>query len=183
MERNVAQIALFAALIAVLGVIPPVALPFTGGVPITAQSLGVMMAGLFLGRYRGAIAVCLFLLVVALGAPLLSGGRGGLGVFAGPTVGFLIGWPIAAFFIGWIFKVGCDNGMPFLVSGGLSCFVGGIVILYAIGIVGVVLVTGADIWKVTVGSAAFVPGDIVKAVVATLLAKAVHRARPSLVAV
>jgi len=79
--QDLVRISLFAALIAVLGLIPKLDLPFTAGVPITAQTLGVMLAGLILGARNGALAVLLFLFVVALGAPVLSGGRGGLGVF------------------------------------------------------------------------------------------------------
>ena len=94
MEKNIAYIALFAALIAVLGLIPKITLAF--GVPITAQSLGVMLCGTVLGARRGALAVLLFLALVAMGLPLLAGGRGGLGVFASPTVGFLIGFPVAS---------------------------------------------------------------------------------------
>ena len=89
MERSLAHIALFAALIAVLGLVPKIDL--AAGVPITAQSLGIMLCGTVLGARRGALAVLLFLGLVALGLPLLAGGRGGLGVFASPTVGFLIG--------------------------------------------------------------------------------------------
>ncbi len=89
------RICLFAAIIAVLGLLP--AIPLAGGVPITAQTLGVMLAGVILGGRQGALAVLLFLFVVALGAPLLAGGRGGLGVFFGPSVGFLIGWIPAAY--------------------------------------------------------------------------------------
>lgn len=75
MERNIVLIALFAALIAVLGLIPKITL--MSGVPITAQSLGVMLCGTVLGARRGALAVLLFLLLVALGLPLLAGGRAG----------------------------------------------------------------------------------------------------------
>ena len=100
MERSLSHIALFAALIAVLGFVPQVMLPF--GVPITAQSLGIMLCGTVLGAKRGALAVLLFLALVAVGLPLLSGGRGGLGVFASPTVGFLLGFPVAAFVAGLI---------------------------------------------------------------------------------
>lgn len=100
MEKNVAYIALFAALIAVLGLIPKITLAF--GVPITAQSLGVMLCGTVLGARRGGLAALLFVLLVAMGLPLLAGGRGGLGVFASPTVGFLVGFPVAAFVTGWI---------------------------------------------------------------------------------
>ncbi|MEY3633571.1 MAG: hypothetical protein RI937_1769, partial [Pseudomonadota bacterium] len=76
--RDLVRIALFAALIAVLGLIPKFDLPFAAGVPITAQTMGVMLAGLFLGARNGFLAIVLFLFVVALGAPVLSGGRGGL---------------------------------------------------------------------------------------------------------
>ena len=59
MERDMTRIALFAALIAALGLIPSLTLGF--GVPITAQSMGVMLAGAILGAKRGALAVLLFL--------------------------------------------------------------------------------------------------------------------------
>ncbi|MEJ7512172.1 biotin transporter BioY, partial [Staphylococcus lugdunensis] len=48
------------------------------------------------------ISVVVFLLLAAVGLPVLSGGRGGIGVFAGPSAGFLFLYPIVAFFIGWI---------------------------------------------------------------------------------
>ena len=100
MERSLTHIALFAALIAILGLVPKIDL--AGGVPITAQSLGIMLCGTVLGARRGALAVLLFLALVALGLPLLSGGRGGLGVFVGPSVGYLVGFPLAAFTAGWV---------------------------------------------------------------------------------
>ena len=64
----------------VLGLIPPIALSITP-VPITLQSLGVMLAGGLLGSRLGALSQLIFLLIVGVGAPLLAGGRGGLGVF------------------------------------------------------------------------------------------------------
>ncbi|MEL6321465.1 MAG: biotin transporter BioY, partial [Cyanobacteria bacterium J06626_14] len=72
--RDLVYIAVFAALVAALGLIPPIPLPFIP-VPITAQSLGVMLAGAILGARRGACALLLFLVLVAIGFPLLSGGR------------------------------------------------------------------------------------------------------------
>ena len=86
--RDIVLIALFAAIMAVLGVFPPITLPLVG-VPITAQSLGVMLAGGILGAKRGAMSMALFLILVAVGLPLLAGGRGGFGVFLGPSGGFL----------------------------------------------------------------------------------------------
>ncbi len=97
--RDLVLSALFAAIIVVLGILPPITLGFIP-VPITAQSLGVMMAGVVLGARRGTIAVLIVLVLVAIGLPVLSGGRGGLAAFAGPTTGFLIGWVFAAFVTG-----------------------------------------------------------------------------------
>ena len=97
------HIALFAALTATLGLVPALALSVTG-VPITAQSMGAMLAGSVLGARRGALSQLLFLALVAIGLPLLAGGRGGLGVFLGPSAGFLLGWVPAAAGIGFLFE-------------------------------------------------------------------------------
>ena len=132
MEKNVALIALFAALIAALGLIPKITLAF--GVPITAQSLGVMLCGTILGSKRGALAVLLFLLLVAIGLPLLSGGRGGLGLFVSPTAGFLVGWPIAAFVTGLIVEKW--RSAPLAVVGSIASIIGGILVMYVFGVNG-----------------------------------------------
>ncbi|MDR0808174.1 MAG: biotin transporter BioY, partial [Gemmobacter sp.] len=100
MERNLTHIALFAALIAALGLVPKIDL--ASGVPITAQTMGVMLCGTVLGARRGALAALLFVALVATGLPLLAGGRGGLGVFASPTAGYVIGFAPAAFVTGWV---------------------------------------------------------------------------------
>ncbi|MEJ2028183.1 MAG: biotin transporter BioY, partial [Limibacillus sp.] len=103
-DRALVQIALFAALIAAWGLVPGVAVPGLGVTPFILQNLGIMLAGVLLGWKRGALAVMLFLFLVAIGLPLLSGGKGGLGVFAGPTVGFLLGWIPAAAVTGLIME-------------------------------------------------------------------------------
>ncbi|MCE3363709.1 biotin transporter BioY, partial [Staphylococcus aureus] len=59
-------------------------------------------AGVILGRKYGTLSVIVFLLLVVAGLPLLSGGRGGIGVFAGPSAGFLLLYPVVAFMIGAI---------------------------------------------------------------------------------
>lgn len=92
--------ALFAALIGVLGMIPPIPLGFIP-VPITAQTLGVMLAGSFLGKKTGSLSLILFIVLVALGLPLLSGGRGGFSALVGPSAGYILSWPVAAFCIGY----------------------------------------------------------------------------------
>jgi biotin transport system substrate-specific component len=175
--RDLALIAIFAAVVAALGIVPAFTPPGFS-VPITAQSLGVMLAGAVVGARRGGLALVLLLVLVAAGLPLLAGGRGGLGQFVGPSGGFLIGWPVAAFVIGWITERG---GAPYRLHWGVVAnIVGGIVVLYLFGIVGVSLATGLSLPAAALSCWVFVPGDLVKAVVAALVARGVHAAYPGL---
>jgi biotin transport system substrate-specific component len=74
-----------------------VPLPFSP-VPLTLQSLAVLLIGALLGPWRGAAAVAIWLLLAALGLPLLAQGGSGLG---GPTTGYLLAMPAAAALAGW----------------------------------------------------------------------------------
>jgi len=168
--------ATFAGVVAALGVVPAIALPVP--VPITAQSLGVMLAGSVLGARRGFGALLLFLVLVAIGLPLLAGGRGGLGVFAGPSVGFLLAWPVCAGLIGWVVQL---RGPAYhLVWGLVANLLGGIVVLYAAGTVGVMAVAHLGLWPALAANGWYVVGDLAKVVVATLVARGVHAAYPGL---
>src|SRR5690606_9735225 len=71
-------------------------------VPITLQTLGVMLAGTILGAWRGTLAVATFLALAAAGLPVLAGGRGGLGAFVGPSAGYLLGFLAGAAVVGWL---------------------------------------------------------------------------------
>lgn len=177
-DQSIVQIALYAALIAALGLIPPV--PFLTGIPITAQTLGVMLAGVMLGPWRGFLSMLLFIFVVALGAPLLSGGRGGLGVFAGPTAGFAIGFPFAAFATGWVaLRL---RSLNLFLATLFASVAGGILLLYVFGIAGFKLVTGNDWLSSTQIMAVYIPGDLIKTVITALVAQAVYKGMPSAVA-
>src|SRR5699024_7681850 len=96
--RDLAQVAVFAALIIVLG-FPGQFTVGSAGVPITLQTLGVMLAGAILG-WRKGVASVLVVIVLSLGLPILAGWRTGLSSLAGPTAGFLIGWIPAVLVIG-----------------------------------------------------------------------------------
>lgn len=173
MERSLAHVALFAALIAILGLVPQISL--ASGVPITAQSLGVMLCGTVLGARRGALAVGLFLLLVAMGLPLLSGGRGGLGVFVGPSAGFLVGFPVAAFVAGWVVE---RTTLPVGLAAGAGAVIGGVGVLYLFGITGMSIVLGKSWGEAAFLAAAFLPGDALKAVLAGFVTQGLHRMRP-----
>lgn len=173
MERSLTHIALFAALIAILGLVPKIDL--AGGVPITAQSLGIMLCGTVLGAKRGALAVLLFLALVSLGLPLLSGGRGGLGVFAGPSVGYLVGFPLAAFAAGWVVE---RTTLPLGLAATSGAVIGGIGVLYLFGIPGMALVLGKTLPEAAFLGMAFLPGDLIKAVLAGLITRGLAQMRP-----
>ena len=172
--KDFVLICVFAGLTAVLGLVPALQLPV--GAPITAQNLGLMLAGGILGAKRGFLAQALFLILVAIGLPLLVGGRGGLGVFAGPTVGFLLAWPIAAGVMGYMIEKSWHQLTLLKVF--IPCFFSGVLIVYVIGIPVLSVMTGAAFDKVVIGSLAFIPGDMVKAVIATLIIISVKKSYP-----
>jgi biotin transport system substrate-specific component len=177
--RDLALTATFAGLIAALGMVPAV-YPAGIPVPITLQTFGVMLAGALLGARRGAASVGLLLVLVAVGMPLLAGGRGGLGVFAGPSVGYLVAFPIAAWVIGRIVEA---RRAPYTLLWGLTAnLVGGIVVLYAFGIVGTAWRAHLSLEAAAFGAGWFVVGDVVKAVLGALVARSVHAGYPGLLA-
>jgi biotin transport system substrate-specific component len=147
-------------------------------VPITAQSLAVMLVGAVIGPWRGFGSLLLFLALVAVGLPLLAGFRGGFGQFLTPSAGFLIGWPFAALVVGWLTQRG---GSRYRLPWGIAAnVVGGIVVLYVFGIAGIALVAHLSIGAAAMSTWIFLPGDLAKAVIAALIARGVHAAYPGL---
>lgn len=175
-DRGLVYIAIFAAIIGALGVVPGLTLPFGGGVPITLQSLGIMLAGVVLGPVRGAAAVLIFLGLVAAGLPLLAGGRGGTEVFFGPSGGFLIGFPIAAFACGVVMRV-LKRTAVFPASLAAAT-IGGIGVLYAVGVPGMAAFEGLTMQKAALLSLVYLPGDLIKAFGVAVIAEAISRGRP-----
>jgi biotin transport system substrate-specific component len=172
--RDLVRVVSFAALIAALGLLPPIPVPVIP-VPVTAQTLGVMLAGGVLGARRGATAVGLFLLAVAIGFPLLAGGRGGLGVFFAPGAGFLFGWILGAAVVGALMPRGGPAGT---VRSTVACMIGGIGGVYSLGVPWMAAATDLTLGQATIASLAFLPGDVVKAVLAAYALRTVRRALP-----
>jgi biotin transport system substrate-specific component len=171
---DLARIAVFAALIVVLGM---VIVPLAGGVPVTGQTLGVMLAGTVLGARRAPWAVLLVLVLAAIGLPVLAGGRGGLGVFAGPSAGYLLGWVAGALVIGVIARFGSGRLRWWRVA--LGCLVGGIGVVYLFGIPVQALVLGTPLAPTALSALVFLPGDLIKVALATVLTLALARAYPA----
>ncbi|KUP91943.1 biotin transporter BioY [Tritonibacter horizontis] len=174
--KDTVYIALFAALTAALGLIPQITL--AAGVPITAQSMGVMLAGALLGAKRGGLAIVLFLALVAIGLPLLAGGRGGAGVFFGASGGFLLGFPLGAFVIGYLFDR--HRTRPPFALALVYVAGGGIGVVYLLGVPWLAQVANLATQQALLGSLAFVPGDLIKVVLTVLIAREVRKALPDL---
>jgi biotin transport system substrate-specific component len=176
-SRDLALVAVFVGIMAALGLVPAF-YPFGVAVPITAQSMGVMLAGGILGARRGALSMVVFLALVAVGLPLLAGGAGGLGVFVTPRVGFLLGFPVAAYVVGLV----TEHGSPpyTLPRGILANVVGGVLVLYAFGVAGIMLVGRVGIDAAATPLAVYLPGDAAKVVVAAVVARGVHAGYPGL---
>ncbi|KAA0699723.1 biotin transporter BioY [Neorhizobium sp. P12A] len=180
--RDLVLSSLFAAIIVALGLLPPISIGLIP-VPITAQSLGVMMAGVVLGARRGTVAVLIVVVLVAIGLPVLSGGRGGLAVFVGPTAGFFVGWIFAALVTGYLSERLVRPEQSALVQGVgffLAAVIGGVLVLYAFGIGYLAIAGKTGFSGAFLGSLLFVPGDVVKAVVAALVGRAVMMGYPLL---
>lgn len=175
--KDIVYIALFAALTAALGLMPPIHFAGAALPPISAQSLGVMLAGAVLGAKRGGLALLLFIALVAVGLPLLSGGRGGIGVLIGTSGGFLLAWPFCAALIGFLIEQDTEAGA---LKTGLYIALGGIILMYIAGIPWMAFVGQLGLSKSMGIMLAYIPGDLVKVVLATVIARGLRRAFPTL---
>jgi len=176
---DLTQAAVFAALIAALG-LPGTMTLGPSGVPITLQTLGVMLAGSILGPRKGALAIALFAVLAIAGLPILAGARTGLVSLASPTGGFFVGWLPAVVVIGALTAMMIPRYR--VLWGIVINVIGGMVVIYAFGTAGLMMRTDLSWWAALSTNGIYVPGDIAKAVVAAFVAAQVHRARPGLIA-
>jgi len=176
-STDLALIAGFAALIAVSSVL---AIPI-GAVPITLQTFAVLLAGAVLGAGRGFLAVLLYLAIGAIGLPVFAGGSAGLAPFAGPTVGYLVGMPLAAALTGFLVsRLTQRNVAVRTVLVFVAAFVANAVFVYGLGILGLAWRAEMTVGQAFVVNLAFIPADLVKIALAAIVAAAVHRAFPEL---
>ncbi|MDT3700417.1 MAG: biotin transporter BioY [Thermincola sp.] len=152
--------ALFTSIIYVLGFVT-IPLPFSP-VPITGQTLGVMLAGSMLTVRQAALSLGAFLLLGTAGVPFFAGGVGGLGIIAGPRGGYLVGFLFGAIIIALL--KGKENNIFRL---GLANIIGGIVVIYIFGVIWLSHVMDLTLVKgFAVGALPYLPGDFIKVVIA-----------------
>ncbi|MEW6578444.1 MAG: biotin transporter BioY [Chloroflexota bacterium] len=150
---------LFVALSAQLAI----PLPFSP-VPVTGQTLAVLLTGMLLGSRRGSLSLLTYLVEGGLGLPVFAGGTAGLARLTGPTGGYLIGFLAAAFLVGMLAERGWDRrtGTTFLA------ILLGNAVIYAFGLPWLAHFVGGE-RVLALGVLPFIPGDLWKLLLATML--------------
>ncbi len=179
--QDLAYVAVFAALIAALSLAPAIPLGALG-VPITLQTLGVALTGLCLGPWRAVAAVGLYVAAGAAGLPVFAQGRAGIGVLAGPTGGYIISFILAALASGFLARLvvrrGLNRWTPVAFIGILLLV--RYLVMLPIAMLGLMRALGLGAGEALAVDIPFWIGDLVKYIVAALLAHAVHKAFPRL---
>lgn len=148
-----------------------VRLPWTP-VPVTLQPLLVVLAGVLLGARAGAVAMVAYVTAGALGAPVFSNGGAGLPWLLGPTGGYLLAAPAAAFVSG---AVAGREGAPARLLAGLTL---GVATMYAGGLAQLMALTGQGLVEAAMlGAVPFVVGDVTKILFAFFGVSALRRVR------
>lgn len=163
--RNMVLAGMFGALTAT-GAWMTIPLPFTP-VPVTLQVFFALLAGALLGAYLGALSQVVYVLLGCAGLPVFAGGKGGLGVLFGPTGGYLLGFIIAAYFVGLLVEMKKEPGYLHL----FLAMHGGVFLIYLTGFLQLVLITRMSYQAAFVaGVAPFIGFDIIKALAAAYVA-------------
>ena len=154
-------------------------LPWTP-VPVTGQTFGVMLAAVLLGSRRGALVLGLYLLEGLAGLPVFQPfGLPGPARLAGPTAGYLLAYPVAAFVTGWLVeRVQAHRGA---LAGALrlgSALVAGELVIFAGGCGWLAVALGMG-WSraLAAGATPFLPGELIKMALVVVAVRGVEVAR------
>jgi biotin transport system substrate-specific component len=130
-----------------------------GPIPITGQTFAVLLTGALLGSRLGAMAMIAYLIEGASGLPFFSGGHGGLLHLMGPTGGYLIAFPAAAFITGAFAEHGWDRRF---LTAAAAMAVGSIVIMLSGWAWFSVVMNTSPLLTFYATVVKFIPGDIIK---------------------
>ena len=177
--RDIALVAAFAALIsasAYVGAIPV----GSAGVPITLQTLTVMLAGCILGPLRGFSAVTLYLALGAVGLPVFAEHSSGIGVFTGISGGYLLSFPVAALLGGCLVKYVARDRRTRAIVVFFCSLAASVLVIHTMGIAGMKLYADVSWREAASWDMPFWVGDLVKTSLVAMIAAEVHRAFPQL---
>ena len=151
-----------------------VPLPWTP-VPTTLQPLFVILAGAVLGARAGAAAMVTYVALGAAGAPVFSAGHSGIAWLLGPTGGYLLAFPAAAFLVGILAGPRSSGAGRTRL---LLALAAGIAALYVGGVAQLLLLTKQDLGTLLAqGVTPFIGGDALKIFIAFLLASSFRSSR------
>lgn len=140
-----------------------ISLPFTP-FPLTGQTFAVLLTGAALGSMRGAASIILYTTMGALGLPFFAGGASGLTYMSGPTLGYLVGFIVAAHVIGMLAELGLERS----VRTSLIPFLVGTLIIYVFGAGWLAILFGIE-KAFALGVLSFIVGDTIKLILAGLM--------------
>ena len=147
----------------VLGAYVRIPLFFTP-VPITLQTFFVLLSGAMLGRKWGAISQAVYLSIGACGLPVFQGYGAGAAHIFGPTGGYLLGFVLASYLVGYFLGEDKKNS-AFKVSASMA---GGLILIYSLGIIWLKLLLKIDLSTAfMLGLYPFLPGAVVKLIAAS----------------
>lgn len=165
--KHLTTVAMYLALIILSGMI---AIPMPVGVPVVLQNMMLFMAGGILGKKYGTLTAAVFVLAVALGLPVLPGGRGGAAVFFGISGSFFIGYVLAPFLVGLALeKYTKRNFLTFFIV----YFLLGAVLINLTGLLSMSIHSGG-IKPALVAMAGFLPIDTLKAAFAAWVSERIY---------
>ena len=171
-DRRLAAVGVIGFVVA-LAAASQIAIPLPGTpVPFTLQPMIVVLAGLMLGPTLGAASMMLYLLVGAVGVPVFTPvGAPGIARLLGPTGGYLIAYPFAAYATGVLARRASSLG------GRLGAALAGMVLIFLGGLAQLTVLTGSASQAVAVGVTPFALFDVAKAFLAALIARPRRTAR------
>lgn len=179
---DLALIATFAAFIAVCAIMPSLGTN-ASGVEFTLQMFGIFLTAGVLGATRGALAVLLYLAVGTAGVPIFAGQTGGPSVWTGASAGYLVAFPIAAFIVGAVASVVARrNPAAIVVVLSVAAAIVTVGVVGVLGAIGMSIKLDVDLGVAWGYATPFFLFDIAKGIIAAIVAAAVHRAFPQLVA-
>ena len=159
--RNLVLCAMCAAITCILA---PLSIPLAGGVPVSLATFAVMLSGVLFGGPLGALSKLIYVLLAAVGLPVLAGWTGGLGIVLGMTGGYIIGYIPCAWLTGLIYKkYGETAKKPVKILFMILGMTAGNIVLYVIGTAWFMFITEMTLEASLAACVIpFIPGNIIK---------------------
>ncbi|NLT81457.1 MAG: BioY family transporter [Lactobacillus paracasei subsp. paracasei] len=174
--KTLTRMGLLLAVLIGLAFAPPITVGFLG-VPIVLQNMGVMLVAMLLPTRPATITIGMLLALAALGLPVLTGGRGGIAIFLGPTAGFMYGWlltPIAYAALTHYLKP------DFWLTKVLGMTFGGVLLTEFLGAAWLAATTSLGFVPALASVLIYIPGDLLKMALSVLVVQQLTAVIPAL---